>query len=413
LYNKIGGVKMQHPHPKKEVIVMKRIVILLLIVSICVLYAAQPKTLRQMVRHWPDTYGKNGIHWVVYYIDNAKDSVLYDTSYNSETIYSGTLDAIRWNVEGTDFGGPPYGLNDWSKGDSLIAFGSWDSVYYSDPGGYGSKANHIGFYWLFSDTLTTEDPQTWVDDDTLRPIPKPIVTKTGPGGGANDTIWITIPNPRETRRPDQSGVYDVLGYWLFADTTTAAGTPDAYAAPTAMEIAFIPVEGVYGENTVYWMLESDGFDAWNTWTVYFAYKLVARPDTTGGVDNLDSPGHASYYFSQNSDPVIVYQNVIGIEENKDINHSSMQLEISPNPFTDRTDITCSIGQSAKSTELKIYDISGKLVKDFSLPTAYSVVPTVVPWDGTDESGELLPSGVYFIQAKGGDLNLTKKVILQR
>lgn len=365
-----------------------------------------------MVRNWPDTYGENGIHWVVYYIDNAKDSVLYDTSYNSVTLYDGTLDAIRWNVECSDFGGPPYGLNNWSSGDSLIAFGSWDSVYYSDPGGYGSKANHIGFYWLFSDILTTEDPQTWVDDDTLRPIPQPIVTKTGPGGGANDTIWITIQNPKETRRPDQSGVYDVLGYWLFADTTTAAGTPDAYAAPTAMEIAFISVEGVYGENTVYWMLESDGFEAWNTWTVYFAYKLVARPDTTGS-DDPGSPGHASYYFSQNSDPVIVYQNVIGIEENKDIKHSSMQLEISPNPFTNKTDITCSMGQSAKSTELRIYDVSGKLVKDFSHFTLDALRPTLLSWYGTDESGELLPSGVYFVQAKGGDLNLTKKVILQR
>ncbi len=47
--------------------------------------------------------------------------------------------------------------------------------------------------------------------------------------------------------------------------------------------------------------------------------------------------------------------------------------------------------------LKIYDATGRLAKDFSVPTAYSLVPTSVTWDGGDNAGEKLPKGVYFLK----------------
>jgi len=39
--------------------------------------------------------------------------------------------------------------------------------------------------------------------------------------------------------------------------------------------------------------------------------------------------------------------------------------------------------------------TGRMVKEFILPTAYSSVPTVISWDGTDDSGKRVASGVYF------------------
>jgi len=387
----------------------KKVVLLIILLPVVCLYAT--KTLGQYVRNWPDNYDTTGIHWVVYDISNPEEDTAFETSFMSFTLYSAAGDLIKWAI---DVGNFP---TQWLKGDSLLAFGSWDSVAARDPVGYPDNPNHTGFYWLFTDTLTTEEPQDW-RDDTLRVLPKPNVYKTGIGGGANDTIWVEIPNPRETRYTGQA-VYDVLGYWLWADST-GTGTPNEFNASSAMEIGFIPVDGVYGETTVYWQLESEGFLAWDHWTTYFAYKLVARPDTTGS-DDPGSPGYSTYYFSQNSDAIDVYQIVIGIEENKDINHSSMQFEISPNPFTDRIDIRFQITENqmqdvrSKNQEasLEIYDCSGRLVKSFNLTSVILLHASAVPWYGTDESGELLPSGVYFVQVKGGDLNLTKKVILQR
>jgi hypothetical protein len=61
--------------------------------------------------------------------------------------------------------------------------------------------------------------------------------------------------------------------------------------------------------------------------------------------------------------------------------------------------------------LKIYDISGRMVKSFalgSMPFAQSVV-----WHGDDDAGRKVDAGVYFIQLTAGDREVVEKVILVR
>lgn len=376
-----------------------------------VLLYAQTKDLRQYVVDWPAGYDTTGTHWVVYNLYSAQIDWLTESSVGSYTGYSPSADMVVWLVQLANFQGssPP-----WDIGDTIVVLGSMDTAYVSNPAGYGDNLNHTGFYWVYSDTVIMATPELWQPDDTLRPMPKPIVYKTGPGGGANDTIWVKIPNPRETRRVDQTE-YDVLGYWLWADST-GTGTPNAFNAASAMEIAFVPVTGVYEDTTVFWMLESDSFLVWNHWTTYFVYKLVARPDMTL-IESPDSPGYATDYFSRNSDPIDVYQNVIGIEENLDLECGHLKLNICPNPFTERTEIELSTGQSASggfaagNIGLRIYDASGQLVKDFSPPTTYSLVSTVISWNGRDNYGHHVPEGVYFIQLATQGQTITEKVIL--
>ncbi len=374
--------------------------IVLAILSNVILYA-QSKTLYQLLENWPAGCDTSGKKWVVYNLYKP------ETHFVTESSVASVTTTLLWMAQVGNFNG---GVNPWLPGDTLIAFGSIDTAYIHNPAGYGDNSNHWGFYWLFSDTITPETPEQWLPSDTVRAMPKPIVYQTGVGGIENDTIWIKIPNLMETRRGDQTD-YDILGYWLWADST-GLGTPNAFNDPLAMEIAFIPVNGVFGDTTVYWMLESDKFEATQHWMTYFVYKPVVRPDTTS-VRSSRSSGYASFYFSQNSDLIDVYHNVIGIEENIDFSYSSMNLEIYPNPFTEKTEIRCTMGHWTKITELTIYDASGKFVKGFSLPTVYSLTPAVVSWDGTDASGKKLPSGIYFIQANSSGTKLTRKVILQR
>ena len=63
--------------------------------------------------------------------------------------------------------------------------------------------------------------------------------------------------------------------------------------------------------------------------------------------------------------------------------------------------------------MSIYDATGSVVKDFLLPTAYSLLPTVVSWDGTDNRGRKLASAVYFVEVKIGKERLVKPVLLIR
>ena len=96
-------------------------------------------------------------------------------------------------------------------------------------------------------------------------------------------------------------------------------------------------------------------------------------------------------------------------KHSDLNYS--YFEVYPNPFSKLTNISFGTGQGAKSIVLKIYDVNGRMVKDFSLPTAYSLLHTEVSWNGVDNMGQKLPSGVYFAQFTVGDLTKTQKIIL--
>ncbi|KPJ73164.1 hypothetical protein AMJ52_04170 [candidate division TA06 bacterium DG_78] len=89
------------------------------------------------------------------------------------------------------------------------------------------------------------------------------------------------------------------------------------------------------------------------------------------------------------------------------------LRIYPNPFKYKTDINYSIGHDAQSIELKIYDVSGQLVKEFPSFTPNALHPTLVTWDGKDDFGRKLPQGVYIVRLICQDLILTDKTILLR
>lgn len=81
----------------------------------------------------------------------------------------------------------------------------------------------------------------------------------------------------------------------------------------------------------------------------------------------------------------------------------------PNPFNPSTKIRYSIN-AAENISIKVYDISGQLVKEFakeySQPGEYEVV-----WDGKNNFGNKVASGVYFYQLQIGKFLETKKMVL--
>jgi hypothetical protein len=100
----------------------------------------------------------------------------------------------------------------------------------------------------------------------------------------------------------------------------------------------------------------------------------------------------------------------GIEEETRSMKTETRLTVYPNPFSKRITISFGKGQSAEGIGLKIYDVSGRLVKDFSLPGAYSLLPTKVSWHGNDNTGQKLPDGVYFVRLEAQDRNIIEKII---
>ena len=111
----------------------------------------------------------------------------------------------------------------------------------------------------------------------------------------------------------------------------------------------------------------------------------------------------------------------GVEETAGrFTHDALRLEAQPNPFKGKLIIRYTIqdgGEMIQDTRyrvqdinLKIYDVSGRLVKSFNLESYIMYHESVISWDGTDDSGHRLPPGVYFVCLTNGSLSAIKKVI---
>jgi len=101
------------------------------------------------------------------------------------------------------------------------------------------------------------------------------------------------------------------------------------------------------------------------------------------------------------------------EENSKVKMQSAKLlEIYPNPFSRQTAIRFT--PNASRIELKIYDISGKLVKTFVTNLQSPVPSHCLMWNGTDDSGKKLPAGVYFCCLKTTErTSETKEIIIMK
>jgi hypothetical protein len=108
---------------------------------------------------------------------------------------------------------------------------------------------------------------------------------------------------------------------------------------------------------------------------------------------------------------IFIPDILGIEENTG-NSVHMTLSISPNPFKDHTRIECTGYSSIQKATVRIFDITGRVVKSFSLPVTLSPSTSVI-WDGSDQNGTRIANGVYFVQLNTGEAIITKKALFVR
>jgi len=83
----------------------------------------------------------------------------------------------------------------------------------------------------------------------------------------------------------------------------------------------------------------------------------------------------------------------------------------PNPFNPTTTIRYSIKQRGH-VSLKIYDIEGRLVRTLEdgVKEARSYEKV---WDGRNDRGEAVSSGIYFYRLRSNGFSRTRKMVLLR
>ncbi|MDD4310151.1 MAG: chitobiase/beta-hexosaminidase C-terminal domain-containing protein [Candidatus Cloacimonetes bacterium] len=83
----------------------------------------------------------------------------------------------------------------------------------------------------------------------------------------------------------------------------------------------------------------------------------------------------------------------------------------PNPFNPNTSIRFSMDKNANANVV-IYNQKGQIVKDFNIPMATKGMNDV-KWDGKDNNGASVASGVYYFRLKSGSYSSTKKMVLMK
>jgi len=117
-------------------------------------------------------------------------------------------------------------------------------------------------------------------------------------------------------------------------------------------------------------------------------------------------------FSNSHRPYLDDLGGVSVHENNISAKNEILISNYPNPFNPTTTIsfTLPIGSTDES-ELLVYNLKGQLVKQFTVNL--NGVEGSVTWNGTDDSGKPVSSGIYFYKMEAEKYQETKKMILMK
>jgi hypothetical protein len=157
-------------------------------------------------------------------------------------------------------------------------------------------------------------------------------------------------------------------------------------------------------------------------TLFFIGMTDQEGNTSIPLLNL-RPGEVSLTITKHN--FLPFEAKMNLSAKSDVKDSEKGFDLKfslglnyPNPFNPTTIVPFKVGSlkfgvgSPLLTSLKIYNILGQLVRalvdEEKLPGNYQVI-----WDGKDQKGNLVSSGIYFYQLRAGDYQETKKMSLVR
>jgi len=92
------------------------------------------------------------------------------------------------------------------------------------------------------------------------------------------------------------------------------------------------------------------------------------------------------------------------------------LQNYPNPFNPETWIPFVLNETA-DVEIRIYDVFGILARTLRLGQKakgeYRSKDKAAYWDGKNDAGEVLGSGIYFYEMRTGDYTSVRKAMLRK
>ncbi|OYD15408.1 hypothetical protein CH333_05790 [candidate division WOR-3 bacterium JGI_Cruoil_03_44_89] len=342
------------------------------------------------------------------YID-AGDTLWVGTQYSGlfnfdgsswthfDTINSGLLGNIILSMDKDSLGNLWLGTEGWNgpyeQNGALAKYDgtNWTNYYLQNSGlidddGLNVAVDNGDTIWVGTNEGVSKFNQFgnhWTDYTTADGLADNWVTRIAID--ASNNKWFAT-------KWDGMSKFDGAG-WTNYDVSD--GIADNYVRDIAME----------GEKI--WIATENGISVFENgeWSTLRQIDGLADNDVTSVcVDNSDYK-----WFGTERDGISMYDDTpVGVLESA--SRERYELVAHPNPFRETTVISYSIGSCGQLSvignqpitddlspiTLNIYDLSGRLVRQF---TIYDLRFTGVTWDGRNETGETIKTGVYFIKLR--------------
>jgi hypothetical protein len=149
-------------------------------------------------------------------------------------------------------------------------------------------------------------------------------------------------------------------------------------------------------------------------------KYRLRAEIPGDCVSLPAQAYCMYYPEINGHSGTVEIKLVKrspIEGGKEEQWKDALCQNFPNPFNPECWIPyqLSLKNNNQPVKVKIYNILGQLVREIRVGVKkagkYGSQATAIYWDGRDNQGREVPSGVYFYQLEAGEFKEIKKMIL--
>lgn len=383
------------------------------------------RTLDGGLNNWTMIYGGDGFYVIVDYEDN---DIIYAESQNG---YLGkSTDGgynFNWATNGIDDSEP----KNWST-PVIMDPEEHETLYYGTNRVYRTT-NGAGFWSVISDDLT--NGYTGVRPGTISTIGvSPVNTEVIWVGTSDGNVWVsentgntwtkvssTLPKrwvSRVIADPFEEGTaYTTFTGLKWADPEPHVFRTTDYGATwqdISSNLPDAPVNAfaVDSKDNNYLFVGTDlgayySSNLGGSWE----YLDVALPL----VSIYDMKIHPEDHFlvlgtHARSMYKLDLAEIVGIEESLSINEEKLTLSNAPNPFTDETIISFTLGESAK-VKLEIYDLRGVKVANLYNGSMVEGVQQV-NWNGRGDYGQRLPKGNYICQLTTDQDKTSIKINLQ-